>query len=194
MSNSSENSVNPYAVQSLQPPLLAEQTGQIFQKGKLLIVHNMATFPDRCVKSNEPTTERLKRKLSWHHPLIFLLLLVNLLIYVLVAMIVRKTAVLQIPLAARYKAARIRWMLIAWSMALLSLALFVVGLATTDQVADALSAFLLLQFPLAIIAALFIGLFGCRVIYARKIDDQYVWIGGTGEEFRRSFPEWPYPG
>lgn len=85
-------------------------------------------------------------------------------------------------------------MLIAWSMALLSLALFFVGLATPDQVADSLTAFLLLQFPLAIIAALFIGLFGCRVIYARKIDDQYVWIGGTGEEFRRSFPEWPYPG
>ncbi|MFN9852898.1 MAG: hypothetical protein ACK57P_13865, partial [Planctomycetota bacterium] len=111
MSNSSENSVNPYAVQSLQPPLRVEQSGEIFQKGKLLIAHKSASFPNRCIKSNEPTTERLKRSLSWHHPLIFLLLLVNLLIYVLVAMIVRKTAVFQIPLAARYKAARIRWML-----------------------------------------------------------------------------------
>jgi hypothetical protein len=195
MSNMPGNSDNPYAVYNTHAPAPAQQTGGIFQKGKLLIVHKQAVLPDLCIKSNEPTSERLKRKLMWHHPAVYLVILFNLLVYVIVSLIVRKTATFNIPLAARYKAARVRWMIIAWSMAFLSIALFIVGLATIDSPsATALSALCLIQFPFALITSILIGIFGCRVIYAKKIDDQYAWIGGTCEEFRRMFPEWPYPG
>ena len=195
MSNMPGNSDNPYAVYNTHAPAPVQQTGGIFQKGKLLIVHKQAVLPDRCIKSNEPTSERLKRKLMWHHPAVYLVILFNLLVYVIVSLIVRKTATFNIPLAARYKAARVRWMIIAWTMAFLSIALFIVGIATIDSPsATALSALCLIQFPFALITSILIGIFGCRVIYAKKIDDHYAWIGGTCEEFRRMFPEWPYPG
>ena len=189
------NADNPYAVYNTHAPASVLQPGGIFQKGKLLIVHKQAVLPDRCVKSNEPTSDRLKRKLTWHHPAIYLVILFNLLVYVIVAMIVRKTAAFDIPLATRYKAARVKWMIIAWSMAFVSIALFILGIAMADRPGNPLlSGLCLLQFPFTLLMSLMIGIFGCRVIYAKKIDDQYAWIGGTCEEFRRMFPEWPYPG
>ncbi|MFN7733348.1 MAG: hypothetical protein ACK5OB_15735 [Pirellula sp.] len=48
-----------------------------------------------------------------------------------------------------------------------------------------------MQLPIGVIISALIGLFGCRVIYAEKIDDSFVWIVGTGDAFRSSFPEWP---
>jgi hypothetical protein len=193
MSNIPQNPQNPYAVYSTSaPPIAVQPTGGIFHKGDLLVVHKQAVLPDRCVKSNEPTSERLKRKLMWHHPALYFLILINLLVYALVALIVRKSATFDIPLAPRYKAARIKWMVIAWSMIFVSLALFILGIAMSEQNPNALSTICMIQFPFAIFTAAVMGIFGCRVVYAKKIDDQYAWIGGTCAEFRNSFPEWPY--
>jgi hypothetical protein len=125
----------------------------------------------------------------WHPPLIYLLILLHIFIYVIVALIVRKTAAFEIPLAKRYKTARIKWAVTAWSIFLVSLGLFILGLATADR-GGALSVISLVQFPFGILIPALIGIYGCRVVYAKKIDDQYAWIGGTCDEFRKSFPEW----
>lgn len=194
MSNVPENASNPFAVYSTALPPVSQSAGGIYRKGKLLVVHKMAQFPDRCIKSNEPTTERLKRKLMWHHPAVFLLILVNLLVYAIVALCIRKNATFQIPLAPRYKAARIKWMLLAWGMFFTSLAVFIGGIATADQVPEVITGICIGQFLFGILIPLLIGIYGCRVIYAKKIDDQYAWIAGSGNEFRKTFPEWPYPG
>lgn len=189
-----ENVENPYAPLSDSDPTGYEPMGQIFHKGKLLVVHKRSLLPDRCVKCNEPTQDRLRRKLSWHNPLVYLLILFNLLIYALVALSVRKTAVFDIPLASRYKSARIRWMVTAWLIFLVSIALLVLGIVVSERGENVFSTFCIIQFPFAFITSLLMGVFGCRVVYASKIDDQYAWIGGTCEEFRQSFPEWPHPG
>jgi hypothetical protein len=193
MANMPQNPENPYAVYSnMAPPVAMQPVGGIFQKGQTLIVHKQAVLPDRCVKSNEPTSERLKRKLMWHHPALYFLILLNLLIYAVVAIVVRKSATFDIPLAPRYKAARIKWMITAWSMIFVSVALLIFGIATAERSPNVISSICMIQFPFAILTAALIGIFGCRVIYAQKIDDQYAWIGGTCAEFRKSFPEWPY--
>ena len=56
MSNMPGNSDNPYAVYNTHAPAPVQQTGGIFQKGKLLIVHKQAVLPDRCIKSNDSRT------------------------------------------------------------------------------------------------------------------------------------------
>ncbi len=185
----SDDSINPYAAYTVHEPLDIPQTNGIFQQGKWLIVHKQAVLPNRCVKSNEPTSDRLRRKLMWHPPLIYLLILLHVLIYVIVALIVRKTATFDVPLAKRYKTARIKWAVTAWSIFLVSLGLFILGLATVDR-GGALSVISLVQFPFGILIPALIGIYGCRMVYAKKIDDQYAWIGGTCDEFRNSFPEW----
>lgn len=186
-----EDAINPYAVTSQIPPELPGMTGGIYHQGKYLVVHKNAELPDRCLKSNQPTSTRLKRKLVWHHPALYLLILLHVVIYVIVALIVRKTAQFHIPLSPKYKSRRIMWMLIAWSVFLASLLILFAGIATFDRTGGVLPALAMIQFPILLLLSALIGIYGCRVIYAKRIDDQFVWMGGVCEDFRRSFPEWP---
>ncbi len=184
--------INPYSVQA-EEPLVAmlipsSYSDAIYQQKGLLVMHKQALLPNRCVKSNEPTESRLKRKLYWHHPLVYLFILVNLLIYAIIAIATRKSATIQLPLAERYKKRRILNMIIAWAFVLASIGCLLAGLATPS------SPIALLGFLSAIflLVGILWGLFGCRVIYAKKIDDHFVWIGGVSRDFLGSFPEFPY--
>lgn len=79
-----------------------------------------STLPAFCVKCGQPATSWIKKTYYWHNPLLFLLIILGLLIYAIVAMIVRKKAVLAVPLCAGHNSARKRnlWigaiLLIAW--------------------------------------------------------------------------------
>jgi len=172
----------------IQPNVMGE-SNQIYRQGKLLVFPKNTTLPDRCIKSFEPTTSRLKRSLSWHHPAWYLLILVNLLVFVIVAMCIRKTAVVYVPLADRFKKRRILCMLIAWSCILLSIACLIGGIALGRS---QLAPFVLLLCPILIFAGALTGIFGCRVVYAKKIDDNSVWLHGVCEEFLSQYPEYPY--
>lgn len=56
-----------------------------------VIVRDGAVLPARCIKTNELVTDvGMKRKLHWAHPALFLIILVNLLIFLVVYLIVRK--------------------------------------------------------------------------------------------------------
>src|SRR5688572_15920673 len=67
------------------------------KKGLLIVAVKDAVFPSRCVKCNELTgDERMRRKIHWHSPLLYVLFLLNVLIYLIVAICVRKRAELNI--------------------------------------------------------------------------------------------------
>ncbi len=190
---SQTTSFNPYAVGSVLPAAgpSAGNAGSIFQSGKWLVVHKTAQLPGRCIKSNEPTDSRLKRKLYWHHPAVYLAILFNLIVYAVIALAIRKSAQFDIPLAPRYKQRRIRNILIAWAMVFAGIGIFI--LAAVMARPNSPSALLFLLVPIFIIGGALVGIFGCRVVYAKKIDDHYVWLGGTCDAFRAQFPVWPYP-
>ena len=179
---------NPYA-----PPLdpFASGGGQgIFRQGKYLVIHKGAELPDRCVKSNEPTDQRLRRKLSWHHPAVYVALLANILLYVVLALLIRKTGDIRIGLAERFIRRRRRNMLIAWMLVLGGIVAFVVGLANAGgpQVSWLL-VFGVVLGPLAVISGGLLGLFGCRVVYPKRITDEHIWLGGVCPEFLAEYEE-----
>src|SRR5438445_9109093 len=70
----------------------------LWAQGDLLVMHKLAPLPDICLKSNLPSTRRLKRSLSWHHPGYYFFILLHILIYIIVALIVRKSATIYVPL------------------------------------------------------------------------------------------------
>jgi hypothetical protein len=79
------------------PPSVGMPGSGVWRDQSKMVVSKGALLADRCVKCNAPATgPRLKKKLSWHHPAIFILIFVALLIYLIVAMILRKTAVLEL--------------------------------------------------------------------------------------------------
>src|SRR5215216_6441359 len=52
--------------------------GTMWRNGKELVVTRATPFPDRCVKCNGSVeTKRLVRNLTWHHPLIYILVLLS---------------------------------------------------------------------------------------------------------------------
>lgn len=100
----------PVMVQKLQEGVRPGSSAVIsaWRDGKNVHTFNGATLPDRCVKCNQPTANKLKRKLQWHHPAIYALILVSLIVYVIVAVIVRRTAVCHVGLCEAHRSARVR--------------------------------------------------------------------------------------
>ena len=180
-----EREINPYAAPVGDPVLEAaviEQTGGIWRDGNRLVMVKTATLPDRCVRCNAPANgRRLKRTLYWHHPLIFVLVLVSLLIYIIVALIVRKKAFVEIGMCDLHYRRRMRSILTWWLITLGCVALMILGI-TLD-----------LGWAALLVIVIFLGnlLFAVaitRPVAPARIDDNYVWLTKIGPDFLATFP------
>lgn len=187
---------NPYATPveaGYAPPQLRladSPFAGLWRQGDLLVMHKAAPLPDICVKSNQPATRRLKRKLSWHHPAIYLVILAHVLIYAIVAMIVRKTATIHIPLTEEWFAKRRRRMFFAWGTALLSMVLFV---ATGFFLDSHEFAFLGLLVGLALgLGAAIYGVTACRLVVPKRMTDEYIWLKGVHHDFLARLDPWQW--
>lgn len=186
--------VNPYASPihtNYQPPVvLAEMVGQgLYRKGRELVMHKQAVLPDRCVKSNEPANgRRLRRNLYWHHPAIYLTILISLLIYIILALILQKRARIDIGLSDRWFRKRRRGILIAWLLFLVGVVLIVVGCASSAPHAG-------WAIPVGLALALFAAIYGliaARLVVPARITNEYVWLKGVHPDFLATLPPWPY--
>ena len=167
----------------LPPPPISRYSG-VWRDGSKLVMSRDAELPPRCVKCNVPTHFRLKRRLSWHHPLLYILLFVALLIYLIVAMVVRKNATVEIGLCDEHLKKRRRDLRIAIGLLVAGLA----GLALAIGFSD--GTYLLLGF-LGLIAALIYGIVAVRIVAPSKIDDQFVWLTGVNKTYLSELPPWP---
>jgi len=110
-----------------------------------------AILPTRCVKCNAEVQEiPKKQRFYWHHQAWFALVLFNAIIYVVVAMIVRRHADVTFGLCTLHRQRRKRGILLAVGAILLSLALLFVGIAGS---LPALILIALLAFLMSIVLA-----------------------------------------
>jgi len=189
---------NPYAAPAAALDAGLHEPGSehgVWRAGNDLIMSRDGVLPDRCMKCNEPANGlRLKRKLSWHPQGYFLLVLISPLLYIIVAMIVRKTATVRFPLCPAHRRRRRRMIGLGW---LLALGAFPVGIACS-MLASHVQGPLLDPIALGgvglavvmVIAGLIVGFTGARLASTTKIDKQYVWLSKLGPEFVASLP--PY--
>lgn len=126
----------------------------------------------------------MKRKLSWHHPALFILIFVALLIYLIVAMIVRKRATVEIGLCQDHMAKRRKAVLVTWLLVLLGVCGFIASVVSNDGT-YALVGFLFL------IAGIIYGIVAARVVAPSKIDDRFVWLKGVNKDYLDALPAWP---
>jgi hypothetical protein len=140
-------------------------------------------FPERCVRCNRPTTYVLRRDLYWHHPGLYVLFFLGIVLYALAATFMRRHVVLHVGLCSDHRAARLASIGITWALVCGGLGLCAVVWPATEV--DAVAAIGLTMFS----AGVFYGFFAGRVLRARWIDDEYVWIAGAGAAFRDSLPE-----
>jgi hypothetical protein len=157
----------------------------MWRQGRRLVTRSETPFPDRCVKCNAPANGfRLKRVLYWAHPAYLLLLLCNILILLIVYLIVRKKAVLDIGLCERHRARRKLGLTIAWSSVALGLILLCCAGIFDSGWCILTGCFVILTGGIA-------GGIMARTIAPTKIDKDTVWASGVHKDFLAMLPEWP---
>lgn len=176
---------NPFAAPAVDAYAPARaQAGQIvgvWRDGDQIVMEKGATLPDFCVKTGAPAEDRLDKKMYWHTPAIYAALLISPIIYVILALILRKTANVSIPVGAEALQNRSKWIKIGWGAGLAGVVLFIVGIPSR----------LPLLTVLGLVVAMFGligGLIGVRLLWPTKIDDQFVYLKGAKEPFLNRLP------
>jgi len=167
-------SVNPYT-----PPkaaLEARPAGQYWRDGKIVVTRNGGALPARCVRCNEPASTLLKRKLYWHHPGWYLLILINIILYAIVALIVRKRADVSYGVCGSHLRRRHTFLAIGWGGFVLGLLMAFAGggMTAIGVVVSLLS--------------VIVGFSGARLAYAARITKEEVRLSGCSPAFVESLP------
>jgi hypothetical protein len=148
----------------------------------LLIRHGLPLPTDRCFKCNKPARVTKAKNLSWHHPSIYLGLLAGVLIYIILVLCLQKRATVIFGLCEPCNNRRILWISI-WSACTLSIIPLMTWAITQETGPPAIAGGIL--FFAGLIGLLISG----RIGVPRRIDDSQILLSGSGESYRRTFPQ-----
>lgn len=159
-----------------------QEGGGVWRDGNTVVMHKTARLPDYCIKCGvEANGSHLRKKLRWHHPALVLLILAGFLIYLIVALIVRKSATVDLSLCADHMRKHRTALIATWLMFLIGLAFMVLAIGAESGGSAGFG--LLLLFGSVISA-----LSWARVVTVQKIDDNYVWLRSIDENFLARLP------
>ncbi len=167
-----------------------DKFGGVWRSGKTLIMGKNVLLPRRCIKCNAPVDElTLRRKLSWHHPLVYLLLLlccyrgVGIFLYFLVAYLVSKKVVIFVGLCPQHRARRRLW-LVVFGVLFVASALLLYSAIAVEHPGPAFAAGLLL-------VGCIVMAFVVQSVTTKRIDDRFIWLRGVHPDFLAELPELP---
>jgi hypothetical protein len=201
---------NPYTAPETQLapgsiPLEAEEGRGVWRDGKLLVMSKYATLPSRCVKCDEPATDRLLATISWHHPALYLVLLltpvglIGLIAYLILMLIQRRSMQVEIPLCRKHRTRRSRGVVISWIVAPPGMILLILGFMSMnpdfpDLLEDrALATLLLVTIGLAMmIFGLIYGVSATQIVTARRIDKTHAWLNKVHPRYLAALPALPF--
>jgi hypothetical protein len=192
------SSNNPYNAPKSSSKISAASPGSnqgIWRDGKKLVVHKQAVLPPICVKTNEPSQRKIKRKYYWHHPAVYLAILVQVLIYIILAMVVRKKHELEVPITEQTGAKRRNGIAIGWVLALAAIALFVGSIAWMLQPGNEANAgygvIALFLAAFMLVAGSIIGSRAAAILTPKRMTESATWFAGAHWEYLERFPEIP---
>ncbi len=147
----------------------------------LAIAPMSAPWPDRCVKCNAPAEGyRLKQSLYWHPAWLYVLILPGVLVYAVVALVIRKSYVGHVGLCPSHRSRR-RWILGAGAfLAISSVASCSAGFGSNPGVSLGLGVF-------GGIAGMVIVQVATFAVRPKKITEAYAWLK-CGKAFVASLP------
>jgi hypothetical protein len=157
------------------------------RQGKDLIVPRGAALPANCVKCGAAAERPWRKKFHWHSPYIYLIILFNLLIYVIVALIVRKSIELNVPLCETHHGDRKRYNILA---AVLMLGALPTGLLIGMTIPGS-EGIAILMGTIMFVAGLVFWVIASGYIRPKKIDETQAVFRGAGEAFLQLLPPKP---
>ncbi|NIJ86569.1 hypothetical protein FHY35_003613 [Xanthomonas arboricola] len=171
-------------VDSREPPTLylPPTHGAVWREGDVLVCTPGADLPPRCVKCNAPADISPRRYIfHWHHPAIYLALLMGVLPYLILAIVLRKRSAHVLSLCAWHERRRVRCVAIAMaSIVPLLVGVLWIGGATGWLTGAGVMAVMLL-----------IGRRGSRVLSAQSVDHEQARYLGACDAFLRALPAPP---
>ncbi len=179
-----QSAANLYSAPKARLEVFADQGTDLWRDGKVLVCRRDAVFPGRCVKCNEPAeSEAVSYKLAWHHAGWYVLIFLNIVIYAIVAMIVRKSATLEVGLCESHRRKRTLARVLGWAGLAVIIAGISIGLAT-DQ------AWLIAVGFLGILPLILVAMLLSPRLIAARIDKEVVRVRGCGRDFLDTLPEY----
>jgi hypothetical protein len=182
--------VNPYAApaeSSAFVPTAGEPGGEGVWRddGGLIVIAQGAQLPARCVKCNRPSEgQGVKRKLYWHPPAWYLLILISLLIYAIAALIIRKSITVFVGLCPEHRAKRRNAVIAVLALVVAGFTLLFAGAAVENGIVFVLTG-------LAMLLGAIIGtIVGMRTLTPKRIDENYAHLRGASDAFLSSLPIW----
>jgi len=148
--------------------------------GRWVVVGTGSDLPPRCILCNEPAQLPAKTiKIYWHSPWIYVLILLNILLYAIVGLIARRSASVSPGLCAVHSATRKRRIIVSTIVFGLFLAAGIALVANGDA-AMGVTLFTLSLITLVVMRIL------TRKVYAKRITKEYATLGGCKEPFLAS--------
>jgi hypothetical protein len=156
----------------------------MWRQNSTLVMAKNAQLPALCVKCGEPVAAAdFKRRLRWHHPALYLVLLLNWLCYVIVALCVRKQATIHVGLCPTHRAKRRSAIILSWALLSLGIMLVVFGLSNDLLNLAGLGG-------LNILGALIYAAVAVPLVRVKKIDEHFIWLKGVDESYLAQLPQW----
>lgn len=154
---------------------------EVFRRENAFFVPRDTKLPPICIRCGETSTESVSRLFSWHKPGFYWLILLGVLVYVIAAVFVRKSAKIGVPLCAVHFGKRKRLRNTAALVLILSP---VVGIQSGAYLTDPVSIW-------GIVLALLMGLAGIipfltstwSMLRPRYIDEEWAKFEGASESF-----------
>jgi len=172
----------PITVQKMHGEITLEADTLVWRDRKKVKTYNRETLPARCYKCNHPVEDRpFKRKLYWHHPAYYLLILLKTIPYFIVALIVRSRATVFVYLCPRHAKRRKYFMIGFGSLLVLGIVLTLGGMMKSESIWMDIGLFI-------IGIAIAVGRFGTRFVGTSRIHGDTVWLKGAGKKFLESLP------
>ena len=161
-----------------------DAAGDLWRDGRIVVLREGSDFPPRCIRCNQPSVAPRRRVTLIWHSWGWYLLLPAILLYVLVAMAVRRRRVVHVGLCARHQR-RVAWgRLVGWG-GFAALVGLIAGGSTLHAPVLGFAALLLLL-PWAVVAILV-----NRQLIAVRIDADAARLKGCGAAFLASLPVRP---
>ncbi|MCC7011542.1 MAG: hypothetical protein IT454_03180 [Planctomycetes bacterium] len=175
---------NPYsAPRSAELPAAAgsADSSNLFTDGVHVFAELGACFPSRCVLCNAPAELTLRRRFSWHSPWWALTILAGVLTYLIVALVVRKSMLLELGLCAAHARRRRRVILGCWILPVAAVGACALSSESVAFAFGSLAAVLAL-------AALMIGQRFANVLTPVRIDAAGARLRGASPAFLATLP------
>ena len=187
---------NPYAAPMVETTLAPKPTSWkgLWRDKRDLVMHKDAKLPNVCVKTGVQTTRAgIVRRMSWYSPWVALAILVNLILFIILALVLSKKATVEIPLSDDARATRRSNLMICWAFGLASLAAMIgcilVLLNSLNPHPFFVGGFFVAL--ILMIVTVMIGQRFSRILRPTRITKTHIWLRGVHGNILDHLPPMP---